>query len=129
MLLTRNHLRSATKILTRYQRISTTETRCFSDKNKDDDDKSIWSNPSTNFENPFKRTGRILKNDLVRAKNYVEDIFRSDPKQKKYTMPLDRVDAFIENRDDIRLFQTHCDVLVIGGGAMVNLTKSFSFHN
>lgn len=83
------------------------------DKNKD----SIWgieSNP--NVENPFKRTGRILKNDLVRAKHWVQDLFQDDTKPKKYTMPLEKIDAFIENRDDVRMFQTHCDVLIIGGG-------------
>lgn len=113
MLQLRNQLLRTSRALTKLQ---TNSSRCMSDDNKKD---SIWQGESDpKFENPFKRTGRILRNDLIRAKNYVEDLFTDDSKQKKYTMPLDKLDAFIENREDIRLFQTHCDVLIIGGGGM-----------
>jgi FAD-dependent oxidoreductase domain-containing protein 1 len=89
----------------------------MSDSNRND--KTHESSPyAANPENPFKRTGRILKNDLVRAKHWVQDLFQDESKPKKYTMPLEVLDSFIENREDVRLFQTHCDVLVIGGGAM-----------
>lgn len=98
-------------------RLQISSTRSLSDdKKKDDIDGDGWSNPK--YENPFKRTGRILKNDLQRAKYWVEDLFTDDSKEKKYSIPLNKMDAFIENREDIRQFQTHCDVLVIGGGGM-----------
>jgi FAD-dependent oxidoreductase domain-containing protein 1 len=81
-------------------------------KNKDDDDDN-----DPKFEHPVRRTGRILKNDLLRAKYRVEDFF-SGGKTQKHKMPLEKIDQFIENREDVRMFQTHCDVLIIGGGAM-----------
>lgn len=113
MLQLRNRLTSASRTIVKLQNSS---VRCMSDDKKKD---SIWNfETNSQIENPFKRTGRILKNDLVRAKNWVEDLFHDDSKAKKYTMPLDKIDAFIENREDIRLFQTHCDVLIIGGGGM-----------
>lgn len=97
------------------KRLPVSSLRTFSDEKRlDEEEKKSFTEP----ENPIKRTGRILKNDLLRAKYWVEDLFRDDNAPKKYTMPLDKLDAFIENREDIRQFQTHCDVLVIGGGGM-----------
>jgi len=63
-----------------------------------------------------------LKNDLVRAGRKVQDLmdmFRKyNPKQKRYPLPLESIDNFIQNREKITMFQTHCDILVIGGGGV-----------
>ncbi|KAG5674266.1 hypothetical protein PVAND_004246 [Polypedilum vanderplanki] len=117
MLQLRNQIKLASRTLLNNQVYYA--ARCMSDDSKDKKDKQLFNfdfNP--NVENPFKRTGRILKNDFIRAKHWIEDLFQEDPKQKKYKMPLDRIDAFIENREDVRIFQTHCDILIIGGGGM-----------
>lgn len=95
--------------------------RCLSDKKVPFSENVPIS--GNNGEHPARRTGRILKNDLMRAKNYVVDkidLFRKfSPKQKKrFTTPIESIDYFIQNRENITLFQTHCDVLVIGGGAV-----------
>lgn len=94
--------------------------RCLSDK------KGLISENIPDYnkagEHPARRTIRILKNDLKRAAYKVQDtldLFRKhSPKQKRYTMPLEKIDNFIQNREKITMFQTHCDVLIIGGGAM-----------
>lgn len=96
------------------KRLPTSTFRAFSDERKNDNEKKDF----TKQEDPIKRTVRILSDDLKRAKYWVEDLFRDEGAQKKYTMPLNQVDAFIENREDIRQFQTHCDILVIGGGGI-----------
>lgn len=91
-------------------------SRCFSDK-KDpplpDYQKS---------EHPGTRTMRILKNDFKRMGDFVQDkvdLFRQlNPKQKRYGAPIEAIDHFIQNRESVTMFQTHCDILVIGGGGI-----------
>lgn len=46
------------------------------------------------------------------------NIISGGPKKPQYSAPIEAIDHFIQNREDITLFQTHCDVLVIGGGGM-----------
>lgn len=47
------------------------------------------------------------------------DYFRKlNPKQKRYAVPIEAIDHFIQNREKTTLFQSHCDVLVIGGGGI-----------
>jgi FAD-dependent oxidoreductase domain-containing protein 1 len=83
-----------------------------SGKKGDDDNES-------QFENPITRTTRILGNDMKRVKNWVTDTFRfSDARKKPYEVPIKQIDYFIQNRERQTLFQHHCDVLVIGGGAI-----------
>lgn len=95
-----------------------TSVRGFSDK------KEPYSEhePEFNRENPFSRTGRILKNDLMRAGHWIQDKVdfarKLNPKQKRYGAPIEAIDHFIQNREKITMFQTHCDVLVIGGGGI-----------
>lgn len=76
----------------------------------------------TRTEHPVRRTGRILKNDMQRVGNWVQDkvdFFRKiNPPQKRYSAPIETIDNFIQNREDVTLFQSHCDVLVIGGGGV-----------
>ena len=73
-------------------------------------------------EHPVKRTKRILTNDLKRVKNYMKDKFdfyrRITPTMRRHSAPIEAIDRFIQNRENITLFQSHCDVLVIGGGAI-----------
>lgn len=61
------------------------------------------------FENPIKRTGRILKNDIVRLKNTILDTvgLQSEPRQRD----IDDIDKFYS-------WQSHADVLIIGGGVV-----------
>lgn len=101
--------------LRRFPKLQATSIKCFSDdKGKGNDSDEM--NPK--FENPYKRTSRILKDDLTRAKRWVQDLFIDDDNKKSHKVPLHAFDNFIENREDIRQFQTHCDVLIIGGGAI-----------
>lgn len=97
------------------RKLPVSSLRTFSDEKKPNDEEK---KDFTQFEDPIKRTGRILKNDLLRAKYWVQDLFKDDNAPRRYTMPLEKFDAFIENREDVRQFQTHCDILVIGGGGM-----------
>lgn len=73
-------------------------------------------------EDPIKRTGRILKNDFTRAGHWIQDkvdFFKKlNPTKKRYGAPLEAIDHFIQNREDVTMFQSHCDVLVIGGGGI-----------
>jgi FAD-dependent oxidoreductase domain-containing protein 1 len=75
-----------------------------------------------NPENPVSRTGRILKNDLQRAGNWVKDkidFYRNiNPKQKRHSVPINAIDHFIQNRESTTLFQSHCDILILGGGGI-----------
>lgn len=93
--------------------------RCLSDK-KVPFSEHEYANKKP--EDPIKRTGRILKNDLVRAKNWMQDKVdyykKINPEKTKHSVPIESIDHFIQNREDITLFQSHCDVLVIGGGGV-----------
>lgn len=82
-------------------------------------DDSDIPEPPKDWENPIHRTGRILKNDLKRAKNWVTDKFtRHEAPKRTHEIPIEQIDYFIQNREQQTLFQHHCDVLVIGGGAI-----------
>lgn len=96
-----------------------TVARCFSDKKLPGQENQFEYRRS---EDPIRRTTRILKNDMKRVGNWFQDkadFYRKiTPKKKTYGMPIDKIDHFIQNREDVTMFQTHCDVLVIGGGGI-----------
>jgi peptidoglycan hydrolase CwlO-like protein len=60
-------------------------------------------------EHPASRTARIIKNDFKRVGNWMQDkmdYFRKlSPKQKRYSAPIEAIDNFIQNREDVTLFQ------------------------
>lgn len=100
--------------------------RSFSDKKDDERSKPA---PYSEFvpeykrsENPTARTTRILKNDFKRVGNWVKDkvdyFKKLNPQQKRYPVPIEAIDHFIQNREKTTMFQSHCDVLVIGGGGI-----------
>lgn len=68
-------------------------------------------------ENPIDRTLRILKNDMGKVKNIVTPNFMKSKTSDKIA-DLKGLDNFLENRDRSDIFQTHCDVLIIGGGGV-----------
>lgn len=73
-------------------------------------------------EHPANRTGRILKNDMKRATNWFKDRYdfyrKITPEIRRHSAPIEAIDTFIQNREDVTLFQSHCDILVIGGGGI-----------
>lgn len=66
-------------------------------------------------ENPFDRTVRLLKNDAKKIANFV-----MPPKNTKIIKPADEMNIrdFNESERDKTEFQSHCDVLIIGGGGV-----------
>lgn len=66
-------------------------------------------------ENPILRTFRLLKNDMVKVKNFVLPSGSKAP-----TKPDDQLDIrdFAIKQTETTEFQTHCDVLIIGGGGI-----------
>lgn len=100
-----------------------TNARCFSDNSGNDKPKNFSEYVPTDYrrrnETPIARTGRILKNDFKRVGNWVQDkvdYFRKlNPTPKRYPVPIEAIDHFIQNRERTTMFQSHCDVLVIGG--------------
>lgn len=119
MMIVAKNIKVKSIFLSSLKRISSANSvRHYSDEKKDDKDDKDNYKSATGYDDPFQRTTTILKNDLIRAKRWVQDLFRDEKDEKLYTMPLNKMDAFIENREDIRQFQTHCDILVIGGGGM-----------
>lgn len=80
--------------------------RCISDgKPKNDTD------PPFDSEHPFYRTGRLLKRDLKNVKNFILP-------EKKIIGSDDEDIRDIRTRANDEEFQSHCDVLVIGGGGV-----------
>lgn len=92
-------------------------------KNYSNSGKAGDEDEASKFENPIHRTGRILGDDMKRVKNWVKNTFTFGDKDKKsYEVPIKQIDYFIQNRERQTLFQNHCDVLVIGGGAIGSST-------
>ena len=118
MLLQRNRLTVA------YASRHLVSLRCLSDDKKDRVAYSENINEADlpRSEHPVSRTGRILKNDFKRVGNWVQDkvnFFRKmNPRQTRYAAPIESIDHFIQNRENVTMFQSHCDVLVIGGGGI-----------
>lgn len=69
-------------------------------------------------EHPVDRTGRILKNDMKKMGKIITDKFSMFRSKKKHTVPIQTVDSFIQNKEKDTMFQSHCDVLIIGGGGV-----------
>lgn len=67
-------------------------------------------------ENPFSRTARLLKTDLKKVGSYIGF------GEKKQTLINDTVEMkdseHLSNYSHEKQFQSHCDVLVIGGGGI-----------
>lgn len=106
-----------------YARKQLINSRYFSSKKEDKPAPYSEFQPDyQKSENPLHRTKRILGNDFKRVGNWVKDktdFFRKlNPKQKSYPVPIEAIDHFIQNRETTTLFQSHCDVLVIGGGGI-----------
>lgn len=72
--------------------------RCFSDNNSDQ-------------PHPIKRTLEILGNDMRKVKNFFSPLFK-----KRHEDVEENVES--SNTIDDGEFQTHCDVLIIGGGGV-----------
>jgi len=102
--------------------------RCMSNGPKrpgdDPENQQKWDIPE---QHPVKRTIKILGDDLKRAGHKVMntiDALRqvnraiNGPKIQPRKIAINAVDNFIENREKDTIFQTHCDVLVIGGGGI-----------
>jgi len=85
--------------------------RQFSNSRDEEKEKQYGIEP----EHPIKRTLRILKNDIVqpyrRAKNFIF------PPVPQSVADGSTIDDYLKEYED-QNFQTHCDVLIIGGGAM-----------
>ena len=84
---------------------------------------SKWCNEDSNIdknirpENPVDRTLRILKDDMTKVKKAITPKFLQ---RKSTDEPIDikKLDNFLENRDRSDIFQSHCDIVVIGGGGV-----------
>lgn len=60
---------------------------------------------------PMKRTGRLLKRDLINVKNFILP-------ERKVIGGTDKDIRDVRSRAIDDEFQSHCDVLVIGGGGV-----------
>lgn len=69
-------------------------------------------------EHPISRTIRILKDDIKRPAMKMKRFYDQNLRNKQATSVADSdtIDDFISDPRDA--FQSHCDILVIGGGAM-----------
>lgn len=96
-----NGLHKFTKLLTK-------NYRCFCDSNNSKSPKNIP------IENPLNRTVRILKDDAKRIVNFVL------PSKKEIVKPDCELDIrdFVASENKKTEFQSHCDVLIIGGGGV-----------
>lgn len=95
--------------------------RCFSDKKDKPDHFPQMDTGRIEMEDPIKRTGRILKNDMKRMSNWVKsriEQFQDKEKKIRHQVPIEKIDHFIQNREKQTMFQSHCDVLIIGGGGI-----------
>lgn len=65
-------------------------------------------------ENPISRTLRLLKNDMGKVKNFLISPAKAPAK------PDDQLDIrdFAQKQTETTEFQSHCDVLIIGGGGI-----------
>lgn len=64
-------------------------------------------------ENPFQRTTRILANDMKKVGR-----FFGIGDESKTVNKINKNSIYLRDNFDERQFQTHCDVLVIGGGGV-----------
>lgn len=95
--------------------------RLLSSSGTNPSDSGNGKNPSEEDKHPIRRTFRLLGNDMRKIKEFFvpkEDNYVGEPR------PLDEVQkteskAQKEKPDD---FQTHCDVLIIGGGGIGSST-------
>lgn len=67
------------------------------------------------LENPILRTIRLLKNDMGKVAN-----FFVPPKNLTPDKPIEQLDIrdFANRQTETTEFQSHCDVLIIGGGGI-----------
>lgn len=95
-----NRLHKFSRLLTNY--------RCFCDANNSKPPKTIPT------EHPFNRTVRILKDDAQKIANFVL------PSKKEIVKPDSELDIrdFVASENKKTEFQSHCDVLIIGGGGV-----------
>lgn len=100
-------------------------SRCFSDEKGERPSRVPLAENVSDYkrtENPLHRTKRIIGNDFTRVGNWMKDkvdFFKKlNPKQRRFAVPIEAIDHFIQNRESTTLFQSHCDVLVIGGGGI-----------
>ncbi|XP_059470813.1 FAD-dependent oxidoreductase domain-containing protein 1-like [Neocloeon triangulifer] len=71
--------------------------------------------------NPIKRTGNILKNDLIRLKNEVIGIFHPGSENQQ-TKDIDEPHKYYS-------WQHNCDVLIVGGGVIGSSIAFFLLEN
>lgn len=93
-----NGLHKFSRILTNY--------RCFCDASKP---------PRTiPIEHPFNRTVRVLKDDAKKIANFIL------PPKKEVVKPDNELEIcdFVASDNKKTEFQSHCDVLIIGGGGV-----------
>lgn len=78
--------------------------RCLCDGAQKNGDKGRGPPVQVPDANPFRKTIKVIKDDIIRATNFMSLGSKSNEE--------------IEKMREIDDFQTHCDVLVIGGGGV-----------
>lgn len=99
-----------------------------SNKKPEDYNKPINEENPTNSTNPIQRTFNILGNDLKKVKNFFKTSSATSDNDKVNSAetegiiketPLQKIQKQQQiRRTNNEEFQTHCDVLVIGGGGV-----------
>lgn len=83
--------------------------RCLCDsKSKNEGDTPVITLPS---EHPMTRTGRLLKGDMKKMKNFLFP-------QRKIIGNTEEDIRDIRSKINDNEFQSHCDIVVIGGGGV-----------
>lgn len=72
-------------------------------------------------ENPIKRTGRVLMRDLRQVKKFFSFLTPDSEKNTIHRHVLlndDRETVIVDPPEEGHIFPAHCDILIIGGGAI-----------
>lgn len=93
--------------LIRNRNLLLSTSRSFASKEDD--------NP-TDDNHPFRRTLRLLGNDMKKVKNFI--LPKKFPNVIRPKIEKDSSEDIIKKYIDPNAFQTHCDVLIIGGGGV-----------
>lgn len=70
------------------------------------------------LEDPIKRTHRILKNDLLKLKKYIPILNEKSVPENAAMFKHVLMGGDGEGYPEEELFPSHCDVVIIGGGAI-----------
>lgn len=72
-------------------------------------------------ENPISRTGRVLMRDMRKVAKFFDFLKPSSEKNTIHRHVLlrdDRETEIVDPKEDDYIFPEHCDILIIGGGAI-----------